>query len=85
MRSFGINDCIYAHLKGGGYSKLYVQVGSEAYNYLIDMGVKFSEFIWETEMWPSDLKQAVIRVEQISEKDMLEFRSLAKRLKVTEL
>ena len=49
MRSFGINDCIYAHLKGGGYSKLYVQVGSQAYNYLIDMGVSFLNLFYEAD------------------------------------
>ena len=85
LKDFGVYDSVFAHLKGGGYSKLYVKVGSEAYNYLLKMGVKFSEFVWETRMWPTDLKAAVVEVKQIGEEDMSAFRQLAKRLTVTKL
>ena len=85
LKEHKIYDDVYAHVSGSGYCNLYVRVESDAYNHLIDMGVKFSEFKWEQTMWSTELEKAVERVNQISEKDMAEFKRLAKRLRVTKL
>lgn len=87
LKDFYIFDSVYATMYHSSIlPKYYVKVGSNAYNYLIDMGVRFYKFVWEPTLYPSKIKyNAIEEVDQISEKDMADYRRLAKRLKITEL
>lgn len=87
LKDFYVFDNVYAALYYSSVlPKYYVKVGSNAYNYLIDMGVRFYKFVWEPALHPADIKyNTVEEIEQISEKDMVAYKRLAKRLKVTEL
>lgn len=87
LKDFYIFDNVYATLYySSTLPKYYVKVDSNAYNYLIDMGVRFYKFVWEPALHPAEIKyNTVDEIEQISEKDMVDYKRLAKRLKITEL
>lgn len=87
LKDFYVFDSVYATMYHSSIlPKYFVRVGSNAYNYLIDIGVRFYEFRWEPTIHPTDIKYNTIEeIDQISEKDMINYKRLAKRLKITKL